>query len=93
MAKYFTRTMNITKVTVEGFNTVEKKPERRGYTLFTEPDSDSEILTDTNIRTEAFIPYMVVSKETREELRQMSLEDFYRKSKPVEKKAKEAKAE
>ena len=87
--KKISRTMKITKAQIEGFNRAEQKVESRGVTLFTEPEGELEILAA--VTTAQFIAFRAASIETKEEQREMTVADFYRKSKPVAK--KEAKEE
>lgn len=88
MAKTITRTFTITKATVEGFNRTENKPEQVSKTLFTEPENDFEIFAEFN--TVNFIAYRVVSVSTREEKREMTVEEFYKRSVPCKEKKENA---
>ncbi len=89
MANTISRTMKITKAQIEGFNREVQRAETKPVTLFTEPEGELEILAA--VTSTQFIAFRASSIETKEEQREMTVADFYRKSRPVTKKeAKEA---
>lgn len=89
--KKVSRTVTVTKANIDGFNRAENKVEQRGFTLFTEPQGELDILKA--VTTDSFIAFHAVSIDTKEEQREMTVSDFYRLSKAVPKKEKEQKEE
>ena len=73
--------MTTTKATVEGYNKAEKKTEIITKTLFFLPECEDEILDE--FHTANFRPYRVVSALAVDDKREMTVDEFYRRSKPV----------
>lgn len=89
MAKTITRTFKSTVASVSGYNRITKEMETRTRRLFDFSGEEFDILIAFD--TPQFRACEIVSCKVEEELREMDIEEFYAKSRPVVRKGKEEK--